>query len=1107
VSRHCGGLTQELSMPAERNPLIETSPLAAPLLAVTRRTLRMPGVVVGTAVMLAVLAILITVNGLAFKTSRLDLLNPRSEYNQRWLAYLAEFGHRDDAVIVVRADQREVLEAAIDDMAAELAKEPERFESIFFRRDLSKLKTKALHFLPPEQLAGLAKQVEQATALVPRPGMSADPAAALAQLNDRLEHLHSPEPALLAELYRNYAQIAGMTLAALQEQSSADQAGPPRLLASGGAIPAEQFAPQYLLADDGQMGFVLCKLRDDPTQFARGAKEIAALRSALNRVRERHPSAWLGLTGMPVIEFDEMQASQTDTVWTSVLSLVGVLLLFVAGYGGLRHAALACSVLLLGMAYSFGFITLAIGHLNILSSAFAVVLIGLGIDFGIHYVASYLRLRRDGHREIAALLRTAGDVGPGVVTGGVTTAAAFFMAAMTDFLGVRELGVVAGGGILLCVLATVVILPPLILLVDMQWPMAASGARGGATSGGMASTAQILPVGRWLSPVVNRPRLVMAVGLIFVLGLAIGAGNLRYDHNLLNLQPRHLESADIERQLFTKLEDSVWFAVAMCDSREELAAQKTRFEALPTVAKTEEIGSLLPATTPAGEQAVAAIHAALRSLPQQPPPRAAIAAPRLVHEAARAQQLLAAQTPYETPAGQLVGQLRLALTQLPPGVIETQLTAAQDAWITQGLAQLAPLRELAHPQPPQLADLPRELVDRFVGVRHRYLLRVYAQGDIWDMDKLERFVRDVESIDPQITGHPVQTFYASRHMQQSYLWAGVYALGAVLVLLWIDFRSFAHSLLAMVPLAIGALVLCGLLGWLNIPLNPANMIALPLIVGIGVDDGVHLVHEWRRTRGRFRLSDSTAVALLLTSTTTMASFGSLILARHQGLQSLGQVLTLGVMACLGTSLFLFPALLGWLTRGRPEEADEAIELPAVELPAAERATRYQAAELLQVERSITPVAAAESESAPFAEPPWQPQLTTEELPEPAVLFTAVDPGVDTCDAEFEPESPLPTDDQLLAEEPEFAPRELTPHESATRAVRPIERVDEPSPVIPRRRTVTRTNSSEDSADLAISSCGTGRRSPLLDHLSGGPHGEIDERAEHRKLLGVRNSDR
>jgi hopanoid biosynthesis associated RND transporter like protein HpnN len=1093
-------------MPAERNPLVETSPLAAPLLAVTRRTLRMPGVVVGTAVMLAVLAILITVNGLSFKTSRLDLLNPRSEYNQRWLAYLAEFGHRDDAVIVVRADNRDVLQAAIDDMAAELAKEPERFESIFYRRDLSKLKTKALHFLPPEQLAQLAKQVEQAAALVPRPGMSADPAAALGQLNDRLEHLHSPEPQLLAELQQHYAQIAGMTLAALEHPSGPDSTGPPRLLTSGGAIPAEHFAPQYLLADDERMGFVLCKLRDDPTQFARGAKEIAALRSALNRVRERHPAAWLGLTGMPVIEFDEMQASQTDTIWTSVLSLVGVLLLFVAGYGGLRHAALAGSVLLLGMAYSFGFITLAIGHLNILSSAFAVVLIGLGIDFGIHYVANYLRLRRDGYREMAALLRTAGDVGPGVVTGGVTTAAAFFMAAMTDFLGVRELGVVAGGGILLCVLATVVILPPLILLIDTQWPLAAGGrAAGGTASAGIALTAQILPIGRWLSPVVNRPRLVMAVGLLVVLGLAIGTGNLRYDHNLLNLQPRHLESADIERQLFTKLEDSVWFAVAMCDSREELAAQKARFEALSTVAKTEEIGSLLPVTTPAGEQAVSAIHAALRSLPQQPPPRAAIAAPRLVHEAARAQQLLAAQTPYETPAGQLVGQLRLALSQLPPGVIETQLRVAQEAWITQGVAQLAPLREMSHPEPPQLADLPPELVDRFVGVRHRYLLRVYAQGDIWDMDGLERFVRDVESIDPQVTGHPVQTYYASRHMQQSYLWAGIYAIGAVLVLLWIDFRSLAHSLLAMVPLSIGALVLCGLLGWLNIPLNPANMIALPLIVGIGVDDGVHLVHEWRRTRGRFRLSDSTAVALLLTSTTTMASFGSLILARHQGLQSLGQVLTLGVMACLAASLLLFPAFLFWLTRHRPEKttesADEVIDTLAIELPAAQYVPHNQATESLLVERNVAPIATAELDPAPPAEPRWESTVAIEEWPEPAAVFTAEDMAVDPRAAEFKPAAQFTADDQPLDEEYEFVLRE-----SATHAVYPIERVDQPSPVVPRRRSSAEA-SSDDSAALVLAGSGTSRRSPLLDHLSGVDLAGIGELVDNRELIGVRKSDR
>ena len=237
---------------------------------------------------------------------------------------------------------------------------------------------------------------------------------------------------------------------------------------------------------------------------------------------------------------------------------------------------------------------------------------------------------------------------------------------------------------------------------------------------------------------------------------------------------------------------------------------------------------------------------------------------------------------------------------------------------------LLALLDYSDPAPPVPQDIPRELTDRFVGKTGKHLLRVYAKGNIWEMDKLARFVADVEGVDPRITGSPVQTFYASRHMQKSYVLAGVYSLLAVFGLLLVDFGTIRHSLLAMVPLALGFVQMCGIIGWLGIPFNPANLIALPLILGIGAHDGVPLVHEYRRQRGRFKLSDSTAVAVILTSTTTMASFGSMILARHQGLRSLGQVLTLGVFFCLASSLVLFPALLSWLSRNRTEVDEEDI---------------------------------------------------------------------------------------------------------------------------------------------------------------------------------------
>src|SRR5262249_35255244 len=236
-------------------------------------------------------------------------------------------------------------------------------------------------------------------------------------------------------------------------------------------------------------------------------------------VQKKHPQTWIGITGMPVIEYDEMAASQFDMVWTSIASMVLVLLLYLAAYGGLRHALLVHGLLLLGPAHSFGVAAIAVGHLNSLSAAFSAVLIGLGIDFAIHYVATYLNLRRHGCGEETALLRMAVEVGPGVVTGGVTTAAAFFMAALTDFIGVRELGLVAGGGILLCVLSTVVVLPPFILLVDRRWPL--------------VELPGILPAARWFTLPLKFPRLAMLATLAVAGIVTIGSTRIRYDHNLL----------------------------------------------------------------------------------------------------------------------------------------------------------------------------------------------------------------------------------------------------------------------------------------------------------------------------------------------------------------------------------------------------------------------------------------------------------------------------------------------------------------------------------------------------------------------------------------------
>lgn len=929
----------------ERNPPLEESPLSRPLQWLTEKTLRAPGIIVGGALLLTLLAVLVTANGLRFKTSRLDLLNPNSSYNQRWLRHIAEFDEREDAVIVVRGKDPITVATTLEDLATKLREQDQLFESIFYKRQLDTIRSKGLHFLPERDLQNLQSQVTQIASLAESTGGLFDPSAALARLNDQLEQGTLP-PKARGELEQKYGKLAELLTGGQRPEDRSQETGvrsqetgvrgqetgdrsqeTERQLAR-----FQELESRYLTAEEGRLGFLLLRFRNVPSEFARGSAAVIALRKTIASEGTAHPDAWIGLTGMPVIEYDEMQASQADMVWTNVLSLLGVVLLFVAGYGGIRHAMLACGVLLLGMAWSFAFVTLVVGHLNILSAAFAVIMIGLGIDFGIHYVSNYLRLRKLGHDCRDALITTAADIGPGVVTGGVTTAVAFFMAGLTEFTGVRELGIIAGGGILLCVLASVVVLPPLILLSDERRSA--------------AELPEILPAAQWFKFSLQKPRLIMAIGLVVFGFIAAGVQHLRYDHNLLNLQPRHVESVDIERDIFTSSDDSVWFAVSTCNTRDELRAKKAKFDALPTVAKTEEIISLLANSSPAKQRSIAVIHDNLmrlkeatqgpNSMASKDPPSSGNRSasnsrpPDLAAELSRASVLLSKNLPYESPTAVRLKQLAQGISRMPPGQASQQMQALSAQTSPTSLAPLLALLEFSEPTQPTLADIPRELTDRFVGQTGKHLLRVYAKGNIWEMDKLSRFVADVERVDPQITGSPVQTFYASRHMQKSYILAGVYALLAVFGLLLIDFGNIRHSLLAMVPLALGFVQMCGLLGWLGIPFNPANLIALPLILGIGVDDGVHLVHEFRRQRGPFRLSGSTAVALILTSTTTMASFGSMIFARHQGLRSLGQVLTIGVLCCLGSSVVLFPAFLSWMTNKRREVEDEVDEVHSAE---------------------------------------------------------------------------------------------------------------------------------------------------------------------------------
>jgi hypothetical protein len=252
--------------------------------------------------------------------------------------------------------------------------------------------------------------------------------------------------------------------------------------------------------------------------------------------------------------------------------------------------------------------------------------------------------------------------------------------------------------------------------------------------------------------------------------------------------------------------------------------------------------------------------------------------------------------------------------------------------LTRDLADdLHRLRDVSTPAPITLADLPSSLRERYVGRSGKWLLRVFARNCLWDYAPLRHFVDQARTVDPEATGKPFGTLEGLRSLKNGFQWAGLYALVAIVAVFWLDFRNLRYTLWALTPLAMGVVISLGIMGLFGLPLNPANMIAFPLILGVGAVYGVHVVHDFlvRGVGRQYTLSHIIGRAVLVMALTNMISFGTLSLARHRGLSGLGFTLMLGVACCMLTALVFLPAVLRVLSTRRVAPATVQRERPKV----------------------------------------------------------------------------------------------------------------------------------------------------------------------------------
>ena len=860
-----------------------------------------PKLTLSLCALLAAGSVVLTATGLEFRADRSELIDPQATWNKQYVQYKENFPHANDVYVVLDGARDD---AAIDDLARTIARglrADSRVAAADAGFDLGSAGAKFFALAGREQFDRTLDELATARRIVAAPDANAALGVLLADLSrqqgdpgalDRLDQFLAPYLAAAHDTPADFDFLVP-THSNWQPLASSDGAG--------------------------RLRFVRVRLDEHSNGVNGLGSTLTRLRQSVASIVAQSPQPrtdW-GITGIPAIESDETTQAIEDTTIASVLAIALITLVMFVAFRGLTVPLLAAGALLIGMTWSFGWLIISVGHLQLLSVVFSVILLGLGIDFALLFV-SRLELVQDEHADLAsATARVFRGMGPGMVTGAVTTAAAFAAVALTSFRGMAEMGIIAAGGILLCLIAVLSAFPALLALTG-RWKRIIRHRPGGETA----------HFARGRLDLVDRyPLATLLLAGAVVIGLVWMAQSVSYDPNVLNLQSANVESVKWEKRIADEDARSVWSAVVVA-SPEQAPQLADRLRQAPGVSDIGAMGMLFPPdraerrqliaelrtktidqpraegslTGVLGQLTVARVGLLLRarSVPPDVKARLTATAVRIAESVNAAQQLTA--TAQSRAWGRLNDEFLHARDQLAD-------------WLDAALADRAP----------GPWDLPAVLRDPWVGKDGSWLLLVYPDADeqqrsILAPDRLGPFVESMRAAlagtGIEVIGPPVQIYESSELIKKAYILAACYAIGAILVLLLLDFRRLADALCSMTPVTIGFVGAFGVMGLFGVPLNFANMIILPILFGIGVNAGVHMVHRWRaepfgRPAG---LSGATGRGITLTMLTTMIGFGCLLLAQHRGIRSLGFVMVIGLGMTLLACYTVLPAVLRWRTR-------------------------------------------------------------------------------------------------------------------------------------------------------------------------------------------------
>ncbi len=835
-------------------------------------------VVLVLATISAILAGTFAVRNVAIDTSTNDMLADDLPFQQQFKE-LDEAFPQDyrTVVVVVDGDTPEQASAAAQHLSERLSARPDAIRDIFYPQGDPFFRRHGLLFLQPGELEMLSNMLAGAQPLL----------AALAQ-DPSLRGLAD----VLTLALRHIDEIGGGGLPPEFSAALSGITGTIKAVERGDA-PVAPFSWRGALASEdstfsGHRQLLLLEPVFDYTSLQPADRAISLIRqlAAEMQMTPDH-GVRVRLTGEPVMLEDELRSVEESIGYANLLTLAVVAVLLVVGLRSIRLVEAALFSLIAGLTWTACFAVAAVGQLNLISVAFAVLFIGFGVDFGIHLCMRAKEYIDGGIGPGLSVDEATAGVSPGLTLTSICASIGFLAFTPTAYKGLVELGIISSFGMLVALVSSLTLVPAW-LAVRTPRPSSVRTQRQVSQT-----------IERALLP---RARPILWAALALGLAAASTLPFVRFDDSPLNLRDQSTESVQTLLDLLKDRRFDPFRAAVLAKDSTEAEAIAEKLRKLPEVARVETAADLVPADQDAklaqiGDLALmmAPVIAPAEAKPAPDPAalRAALTDLRSAAEAA-------------APKAPAAAALAAALADFKP--TDHNLDVLQGALLAGFPGMLADLTESLNTGPVSLADVPPGLLARRQTKDGRVLVEVFPSADLRDEVARRRFAAAVQEVVPQASGEAVAVSEAGKAVIRSLFQAGAFTFVMIGLLLLVVLRSVRDSLMVMAPLILAGLLTVAVTVLINVPFNFANVIVLPLLFGLGVSSGINMMVRSRQQGNRSLLITSTPRAVLFSALTTIGSFGSLAVSKHPGMASMGLLLTVALIFSTVCTLVILPSL-------------------------------------------------------------------------------------------------------------------------------------------------------------------------------------------------------